>query len=183
MYGAGKLYGELLGRFYRRKFGLDFRSIRYFTVLCPGSKVRTLPRFMGWMIEHAAFGKPYECYVSEDTVQPITYYRDAVRATIMLYYAPRERIKTVCYNLAGISPAPSAKDLEMAIRKFIPEAKISYKPDPTVMEYYQTRKVEAIDDTPAREEWGWESSDTTLDKVVEDYIHEIKTRPHFYGLA
>jgi nucleoside-diphosphate-sugar epimerase len=42
MYGAGKLYGELLGRFYRRKFGLDFRAIRYFTVLYPGAKVRAL---------------------------------------------------------------------------------------------------------------------------------------------
>ncbi len=57
MYGAGKLYCELLGRFYRRKFDLDFRCLRYFTILCPGSKVRTMPRFMGWMIEHATFGK------------------------------------------------------------------------------------------------------------------------------
>lgn len=182
MYGAGKLYGELLGRFYRRKFGLDFRCIRYFTVLCPGSKVRTMPRFMGWMIEHAVFGKPFECYVSEDVIQPITYYRDAVRATIMLYYAPEEQIKTVCYNLAGISPAPSAKDLETAIKKFVPDAKVSYKPDPSVMEYYRTRKVKEIDDSPARMEWGWEPSNTPLEKVIEDYINEIKAKPHLYGL-
>lgn len=183
MYGAGKLYCELLGRFYRRKFDLDFRCIRYFTVLCPGSKVRTMPRFMNWMIEHAAFGRPFECYVSEDTVQPITYYKDAIRATIMLYYAPKERINTVCYNLSGVIPTPSAKDLEMAIRRFYPDAKISYKPDPLVMEYYRTRKVEVIDDMPARVEWGWEPSNTPLEKVVEDYIHEIRARPHFYGLT
>jgi nucleoside-diphosphate-sugar epimerase len=36
MYGAGKLYIELLGRFYRRKYGLDFRCIRYSTVMGPG---------------------------------------------------------------------------------------------------------------------------------------------------
>ncbi len=39
MYGCGKLYGEGLGRFYRNKFGLDFRSIRY--ALMIGPNVRT----------------------------------------------------------------------------------------------------------------------------------------------
>jgi len=101
----------------------------------------------------------------------------------MLYYAPKERINTVCYNLSGVVPAPSAKDLEMAIRRFYPDAIISYKPDPLVMEYYRTRKVEVIDDMPARIEWGWEPSNTPLEKVVEDYIHEIRVRPHFYGLT
>jgi len=183
MYGAGKLYCELLGRFYRRKFDLDFRCIRYFTVLYPGAKVRALPTFMHWMIENAALGKPYECYVSEDAVQPVTYYRDAIKATIMLYDAPKEQIKTVCYNLAGVSPAPSAKDLEMAIKKFIPDAKITYKPDPVVMEYYRTRKAEVIDDSRAREEWGWKPSNTPLEKVVEYFIYEVKTKPEFYGLT
>jgi nucleoside-diphosphate-sugar epimerase len=182
MYGAGKLYGELLGRFYRRKFGLDFRAIRYFTVLYPGAKVRALPTFMHWMIEHAALGKPFECYVSEDAVQPVTYYRDAIMATIMLYYAPKEKIKTVCYNLAGVSPAPSAKALELAVRKFVPDAKITYKPDPAVMEYYRTRKADSVDDSPAQQEWGWKPSNTPLEKVVEDFIHEVRTRPEVYGL-
>ena len=173
MYGAGKLYGELLGRFYRRKFDLDFRSIRYFTVLYSGAKVRAFPTFMIWMIEHAALGKPYECYVSEGAVQPVTCFKDAIRATIMLYDAPKENIKTVCYNLAGVTPAPSAKDLERAIKKFIPGAKITYRPDPVVMEYYNTRKTEVIDDSRARQEWGWEPSNTPLEKVVQNIINEV----------
>lgn len=35
-YGAGKLYCEGLGRWYNRKFSLDFRSIRYPSVVGPG---------------------------------------------------------------------------------------------------------------------------------------------------
>jgi nucleoside-diphosphate-sugar epimerase len=137
---------------------------------------------MHWMIEHAALGKPFECYVTEDAVQPVTYYRDAIMATIMLYYAPKEKIKTVCYNLAGVSPAPSAKALELAVRKFVPDAKITYKPDPVVMEYYRTRKADSVDDSPAQQEWGWKPSNTPLVKVVEDFIHEVRTRPELYGL-
>ena len=38
IYGVCKLFGELLGRFYRRKFGLDFRCLRYFQVIGPGAK-------------------------------------------------------------------------------------------------------------------------------------------------
>lgn len=66
-YGISKLYGELLGRFYRRKFGTDFRAVRFPSVIGPGVKSPALAQYNPWMIEHAALGKPYECYVSEDT--------------------------------------------------------------------------------------------------------------------
>ncbi len=183
MYGAGKLYCELLGRFYRRKFGLDFRCLRYCPVVLPGVKVRTLPMFILWMIEYSALGKPFECFVTEDIAAPIIYYKDAIRATMMLYDAPQEQIKTVCYNLSGVAPTPTAKELEMAIKKIIPDAKITYKPDPLVMEYYRSRGVSIIDDCRAREEWGWQPLYTDYEKVVADFILEVRTRPQFYGLT
>jgi nucleoside-diphosphate-sugar epimerase len=181
MYGAGKVYIELLGRFYRRKFGLDFRCVRYCMVLRPGAKIRALPVFMLWMIENAALGEPFECFAANDVAVPLLYYKDAVRATIMLYEAPAEQIKTVCYNLAGISPTPTAGALEKAIKKFIPDANITYKPDPLVMEYYRTRGVSTINDTRAREEWGWKPEFTDVEKVVADFIKEVKTRPDFWS--
>ena len=36
LYGATKLFGEHLGLFYRRKYGLDFRGLRYPAVVAPG---------------------------------------------------------------------------------------------------------------------------------------------------
>jgi len=183
MYGAGKLYIELLGRFYRRKFGLDFRAVRYCMVMRPGAKIRALPVFMLWMVENAALGQPFECFAAEDVAVPVLYYKDAVRATIMLYEAPAEKIKTVCYNLAGISPTPIAGALEKAIKKFIPEAQITYNPDPLVMEYYRTRGVSTIDDARAREEFGWKPEFTDIGKVVADFIEEVKGRPDFWGVG
>jgi len=183
MYGAGKLYIELLGRFYRRKFGLDFRCVRYCMVMRPGAKIRALPVFMLWMVENAALGEPFECFAAGDVSVPVLYYKDAVRATIMLYEAPAEQIKTVCYNLAGITPTPTAGGLEKAIKKFIPDARITYNPDPLVMEYYRTRGVSTIDDTRAREEWGWKPEFTDIEKVVADFIEEVKTRPDFWSVG
>lgn len=183
MYGASKLYGELLGRFYRRKFGLDFRALRYIAVMGPGVKTMAVTQYNAWMVENAALGKPYECFVSEDTGTPVTYVKDAIRAIEMLYYAPKEKIKTVCYNLSGVSPAQSAKELEQAIKKFIPEAKITYKPDPVAMEVMGSLKIKVIDDRRAREEWGWKPQYTNFEKVVADFIKEVRTKAKFYGLV
>ncbi len=183
MYGAGKLYVELLGRFYRRKFGLDFRAVRYCMVMRPGVKVRALPVFMLWMVENAALGRPFACFAAEDVAVPLLYHKDAVRATMQLYDAPEKQIKTVCYNLAGITPTPTAGVLEKTIKKFIPDANITYNPDPLVMEYYRTRPISTIDDTRAREEWGWQPEFTDVEKVVVDFINEVKTRPDFWNVG
>ena len=183
MYGISKVYGELLGRFYRRKFNLDFRCLRYCGIIGPGVKTPGVAQYNAWMIENAILGKPFECFVTEDTAVPVTYFKDAIHATLMLYDAPKEQIKTVSYNISEVSPAPTAKELELTIKKFIPEAKITYKPDPLVMEFYRNQSMKVIDDTRAREEWGWQPLYNDLEEIVADFIQEVRTRPEFYGLA
>jgi len=183
MYGIGKLTGELLGRFYRRKYDLDFRASRYCAVVGPGVKSKALAQYNTLMVENAALGKPFECYVSEDTAIPVTYFKDAIHSLEMLYDAPKEQIKTICYNVSGVSPAQTAKELELAVKKFIPEAKITYKPDPLAMEFVQNLNIKVIDDSRAREEWGWKPLYSNLEKAVGDFIQEVKTRGRYYGLA
>lgn len=181
-YGSSKLYGELLGRFYLRKFGLDFRCLRYCGVIGPGAKSMMVSQYNSWMIESAVLGKPFECFVTEDIQIPVTYYKDALRATEMLYYAHREQIETVCYNVVGISPAQTVKELELAIKKFIPKSRITYKPDPAIMDFFRSYPVKAIDDSQARKEWGWTPLYTDFEKIVEDFIEEVRERPKIYGL-
>lgn len=184
-YGAGKLYIELLGRFYGRKFGLDFRCLRYPIVIGPGIKTRFSLHYSSLMIEYAALGRPYECTLAEDVATPNLYVKDAIRAVETLYYAPREKIKTVCYNVSGISPARPVKEVETAIKKLIPEARITYRPDPADMAYFQEyfQGLRVFDDSRAREEWGWQPHYTDYEKVAADFISEVKTRPEFYGLV
>ncbi|MEA1872571.1 MAG: GDP-mannose 4,6-dehydratase [Chloroflexota bacterium] len=182
MYGCGKLYCELLGRFYRRKFDLDFRSVRYPQVIGPGVRTPGVAQYNAWMIEETARGRPYECYVTEETKIPVIYFKDAARCTQMCYEASKERIKTVNYNISGVTPARTAKELEEAVKKFVPEAKVSYKPDPKIMEFFQTLRMDVIDDSRAREEWNWEPLYSDFEEVVKDFIQEIRQNPKRYGI-
>ena len=183
MYGCGKVYCELLGRFYRRKFGLDFRSLRYPSVVGPGVKTPGIVQFYSWMIEHAAQGKAYECYATEEAKMPIMYLKDAVKSIIMLYQAPKEQISTINYNVAGVRPALSAKELELAIKKYIPEIQVTYKPDPQITEFFRTFNVQVFDDSKAREEWGWTASYSDFDELVVDFIEEMRLHPKRYGIS
>ena len=180
-YGVTKLYGELTGRYYRKTFDLDFRCMRYPNIFGPSVKISKKLQYIAWMIQSAALGRPVECSVSEDTKLPVLYYEDAMRATQMLYDAPKEQIKTVCYNVVGVFPSLTAKEVELAIKKFIPEAKFTYKPDPWVMDYY--RSINNIDDSRAREEWGWKPLYVDFEKIVADFIKEVRSKPEYYSLA
>ncbi len=182
MYGCGKVYCELLGRFYRRKFDLDFRSVRYPAVIGPGVRTPGVAQYNPWMIEETALGKPYECYVTEDTKVPVIYFKDAARCTDMCYQATKERIKTMNYNISGVTPTGTAKELEQAVKKFIPEAKISYKPDPKIMEFFQTLRMDVFDDSKAREEWNWEPLYPNFEEVVKDFIQEMRQNAKRYGI-
>jgi len=136
-----------------------------------------------WIIEYPALGKPFECYVSEDTKCPVLYFKDAARSIDMVYQASKEQIKTVNYNIAGVVPTRSAGEIEQAVKKYIPGAQISYKPGTQAMNYFRTSTVDVFDDSKAREEWGWQARYSDFDKVIADFIEEIRSRPDRYGIV
>lgn len=183
MYGCGKLYCECLGRFYRSKFGLDFRSVRFPSVIGPGVRTPGVAQWNAWMIEYPALGKPFECYVSEDTKCPVLYFKDAARSVDVIYHAPQEEIRTVNYNVAGVVPTRTAKEIEQTVKRYIPESHISYKPDPDAMSYFRASTVDVFDDSKAREEWGWQAMYSDFDKLVADFIEETRSRPDRYGIV
>ncbi len=172
VYGVGKLYCEGLGRFYRTKFGLDFRSIRYPAVVGPDD--RTPGHWWSSMIEDAIVGKPHECLVTEDASISMIFIKDAVRATDMVLQAPKENIKMVNYNIAGITTSVSAKEVEQAIKKYIPDAVITYKPTPVVRSSRNLPALEVFDDSYARKEWAWKPIYFTIEQIVSAFIDEMK---------
>ena len=50
------------------------------------------------------------------------------------------------------------------------------------MEILEAEDITVIDDSCAREEWGWTPMYTDLEKLVADFVQEVKTRPEYYGL-
>jgi len=168
IYGVEKLFYEGMGRFYRKKFGLDFRSVRYPSVVGPGDM--TPMHWPGPMIESAISGKPFKCPVSGNSSAPMIYYKDAALAVDKLLQAPKECIKMVNYNVAGTAVV-SANELKQSIMKYIPRADIRI---PRVAAPHPLDFVKVWDDSYAREEWGWNPLCTSVDKVVEAFITGLK---------
>lgn len=180
MYGCGKAYCENLGRFYRNKFGVDFRGVRFPSVIGPGAKVRHVSQYNAWMIEYPLRGRSFECFVTEDTKMPTMYFKDAAHAIDAVANAPIESISTVNYNVAGITPTVSALDIENVVKRHVPDARITYVPDPVIMKYYQTFRIEVFDDSRARDEWGWCPAYPDIDTVLLDFKAELSEHPDWY---
>ncbi len=172
IYGISKVFSELLGLYYQRKFGTDFRGVRFPSLLGPGVTTPGVGQYNPLAIEAAIKGEPFVIWAPEDTVVPMMYVKDAVKCLIKLYEAPEEKIHTRMYNVGQITPPPTAKELVAAIKQFYPEAKITFKPDPAVMEILKTiPRVITADEAAA--EWGWHISYSLTD-TVRDFIDEFK---------
>ncbi|MFH1917030.1 MAG: NAD-dependent epimerase/dehydratase family protein [Nanoarchaeota archaeon] len=152
-YGATKVAGELFCANYHRKFGVDVRSLRYPGII----SYAQLPQggttdYASWMIHAAVTNGTFDCFLKEDTLLPLMYMDDCVRATIELMEQDRANLKIrTSYNLSGFSCTP--KKLEQEIRKHFPEFQVTYTPD-----HHQAIADNwpgYILDDEARQDWGW----------------------------
>lgn len=181
-YGVSKTFGELLGRFHHRKFGLDFRGLRLPSVVGPGARTAHMSIYNAWAIEYAIRGLPYVLECAPETRCPVVYYKDAARALFDLSAADPSRVRTRIYNVAGISPAFSAMDLVNIVERRIPEAHLRFLPDPVVVELLRELGTLRISDECARTEWGLRI-DYPLEAMVDDFILEWEKNIAYYQSA
>ncbi|MEM0492700.1 MAG: L-threonine 3-dehydrogenase [Candidatus Thermoplasmatota archaeon] len=173
MYGITKVAGELLGDYYYHKYGLDVRGIRYPGIISS----ETLPGggttdYAVEIFYEAIKKKRYTCFVKKDTVLPMMYMPDCIKATILLMEADVSKLKHHCdFNLAAMSF--SAGELADEIKKHIPEFKCEYKPD--FRQAIADSWPKSIDDSAAREEWGWKPS-YDLSAMTKDMLEKLTER-------
>jgi nucleoside-diphosphate-sugar epimerase len=171
-YGATKVFGEHMGLFYRRKYKLDFRGLRYPSVIGPGVRAPGVVQYTSWVVEECAKGNPFTIWVKPETRVPVMYIKDAAQATVQLATAPVERIKTVTYLIDGKKPTPSARELADAVQSRLPTAQITFRPDPEIQRIIDS--ILPLDDHNAQQEWGWKPT-YTLERLVEDFLNELQT--------
>lgn len=178
-YGITKTFGELTGRWYHRRFGLDFRGVRLPSIVGPGAKTAHMSIYNAWAIEYSIKGLPYTLNCDPETRCPALYYKDAAMALKGLASADSSRIRTRVYNIAGITPPFSASELVKVIGKRIPEAQLSFNPDPVVVELLRELGALKISDECARQEWGWQLA-YPLEAMVDDFISEFEKHKSYF---
>ena len=173
VYGISKLAGERWCEYYYMKYGVDVRGVRYPGLISYKTEAGggTTDYAVEIFYEAIRAGK-YECFLTENTLLPMMFMPDAIRATIDLVEAPAEKVKIrSSYNLSGISFDPKA--LAAEIKKHIPEFSITYKPD------FRQQIAESwpgsIDDAEARADWGWKH-EYDISKMTDIMLKEIKKK-------
>lgn len=170
MYGVTKVAGELLGDYYFRRYGLDFRAVRF-----PGLLSAVLPGggtsdYAPLMYYEALRVGHYEAFCRPDATIPLMYMPDGLRALVELSQAPHERLTRCVYNVAAFSP--TAQQIADEVARAVPGADISFNPDPARQAILDSWP-RALDDSLARRDWGWRP-EYDLPRMTADLLPKLR---------
>lgn len=174
MYGVTKVSGELLSNYYFYRFGVDTRSVRF-----PGLiSYVTLPG--GGTTDYAVDiyyaavkGETFECPIAAGTFMDMMYMPDALRAAIEIMEAdPTKLVHRNSFNIASMSFDPEI--IYHKIKEYCPHFKMEYHIDPLREEIAESWP-NSLDDTCAREEWGWKPQ-YDLDAMTRDMLAKLKAK-------
>lgn len=174
MYGVTKVSGELLSNYYFYRFGVDTRSVRF-----PGLiSYVTLPG--GGTTDYAVDiyyaavkGETFECPIAAGTFMDMMYMPDALRAAIEIMEAdPTKLVHRNSFNIASMSFDPEI--IYHKIKEYCPHFKMEYHIDP-LREQIAESWPNSLDDTCAREEWGWKP-EYDLDAMTRDMLAKLKAK-------
>lgn len=171
MYGITKVSGELLCNYYRTRYGIDCRGVRF-----PGLISASMPGggssdYALYMYVEAVRRGAYKSFARADTRIPLMYMPDGVRALLELGFAPREQLTRTIYNVAAFSPR--ADEIARSIQRAIPTTvRFTYVPDPNRQKILDSWP-NAIDDKAARRDWAWMPR-FDLDQMTDDLVPRLQ---------
>ena len=174
MYGVTKVTTELLSDYYFLKYGVDTRSVRFpgliSHVTLPGGGTTD---YAVEIFYSAVKGEEFVCPIAAGTYMDMMYMPDALQGAVDLMLADPSRLKHHnAFNIASMSFDPER--LAAKIRTRIPGFRMRYEVDP-VRQAIADSWPDRLDDTCAREEWGWKPR-FGLDEMVDDMIAELRKR-------
>lgn len=174
MYGVCKVTGELMGDYYHTRFGVDTRSVRFpgliSNVTLPGGG--TTDYAVEIYYEAIRSGR-FTCPVPSDVYMDMMYMPDALRACVELMEAdPSKLVHRNSFNIASMSFTPEVIYAE--IKKRMPDFTMDYDVDP-VKSAIAASWPNSLDDTCAREEWGWKP-EWDLSSMTDDMLEHIRQK-------
>lgn len=174
MYGVCKVSGELLSDYYFSRFGVDTRSVRFPGIISNGA----LPG--GGTTDYAVEvfyeiirNGHYTSPIPENSFMDMLYIPDALNACTELMDADPARLKhRNGFNVTAMSFSP--KILFAEIKKRVSQATFDYQIDPVKAEIAASWP-NSMDDSCAREEWGWNPK-WGLGEMVDDMLRAIRLK-------
>jgi nucleoside-diphosphate-sugar epimerase len=172
IYGVTKVAGELLCDYYHHRFGVDTRGVRYPGLISYGAPPGGGTTDYAVEIFHRALedGR-YTCFLEPHTQLDMMYMPDAIRAAVELMEAdPARLVHRNAFNVTAMQLTP--EELGEAIRRHVPSLELTYDVDPvrqSIAESWPRR----LDDSAAREEWGW-SPRYDLETMTADMLEHLR---------
>ena len=171
VYGISKMSGERWCEYYFLKYGVDVRSLRYPGIISYKSPPGGGTTDYAIEIFHAAINHGfYDSFIAKEVTLPMVYMQDAIRATMEIMQVERKKLTiNSSYNLAAISFSP--EEISNEIKLLFPEFQITYSPD--FRNNIALSWPSVIDDSFARNDWGWEHN-FDLKKTTLEMVNGIK---------
>lgn len=174
MYGVTKVTTELLSDYYYNKYGVDTRAVRF-----PGIISNVTPPGGGTtdyavdIYYSAVKGEKFVCPVKKGTFMDMMYMPDALNAAITLMEAdPAKLIHRNAFNIASMSFDPEM--IYQAIKKHVPDFEMDYDIEP-LKQRIADSWPDSLDDTCAREEWGWKPA-YDLEQMTVDMLEKLRAK-------
>jgi nucleoside-diphosphate-sugar epimerase len=145
MYGVTKVTGELLSDYYFHRFGVDIRGVRY-----PGI---------------ISYGAPPGGGTTDYAVE--IFYEAIRHRHYTCFLKPDTRLDMMYMNF-------TPKELCAEITKHVPDFKIDYRVDP-VRQAIADSWPRSLDDSAARQEWGWNPK-YDLAAMVRDMLENVEKK-------
>ena len=179
IYGVCKVAGELMSDYYFSRFGVDTRSVRFPGIISNGALPGGGTTDYAVEVFYDIIQKGhYTCPIPESTYMDMMYMPDALTAcTQIMDCNPDELIHRNSFNVTGMSFSP--KELFAAIKKRIPAATFSFQPDP-IKTKISASWPDSMDDSCAREEWGWNPK-WDMEKMVDDMLEVLTKKLNLLG--
>lgn len=173
MYGLTKVAGERLADYYAARYGVDVRGCRFPGIIShealPGGG--TTDYAVAIFYEAVKYGR-YACFLREDTRLPMMYMPDCLKSILDLMAADPAKLRHHSdFNVTSMSFTPA--ELAAEIRRHIPGFEIVYQPD--FRQAIADSWPESLDDSAAREEWGW-TPNYDLASMTADMIRVLTNR-------
>ena len=170
MYGVTKAAGELMAEYYHSTHGVDIRGLRYPGLISwkvmPGGGTTD---YAVEIFHKAVASEGYTCFVRKDTILPMMYMDDAIKATLQLMDAPSSELSIRGgYNLPSLKF--TAEELYHKIREKIPDFECEFVPDHR--QEYADSWPDVTDGNLSKQEWGFDL-DFDLDSMCDAMIQSL----------